>query len=181
MDSAGRMYEEMPDLPDVGTNPRLTANIPHQDQAQPEGGQRLTGQRQYFADIVEYRVLFDCRQHTHWHRDESCYDQRKSGQLRRSRQAVEDQVDSLLVPVLDGLAEIAGQGIAQELEVLDVDRLVQSPRGTDTRRVFNRGFQGQQHVQRVPGEASQAEHNHRQHKQGQDGLDDPYQDIALHN
>ena len=106
--------------------------------------------------------------------------QRHGCQRRRVGQTLQNQADSGAPTNAQGISEVTGQGIAQEGEVLDVDRPVQAPGGPYTSCVINGGFQWQKHVQRIAGNPGKGEHDDGEDQQSQNGLTDSEDDVALH-
>ena len=82
--------------------------------------------------------------------------------------------------MLNGAAEVPGQGIAQESEILDMERLIQPPLGQH-RLIFGRaGVIIQQHIHRIAGDAGQAKDDDADRKENQQALRQAYDNVALH-
>ena len=153
---------------------------PHQHDPQPEAGQRLAEERDDLGGGVHAAAFRDRRQHPYGQGENGADEQRETGELQRGGQALRNQGHGGLALVLEGLAEIALEGLLDEDDVLRGDRLVEAPVLLEALVVLARRFDRQHDVERVAAEAREAEHDQAHDPEGQETLKYPHRYEALH-
>ena len=113
--------------------------------------------------------------------DNDAQNQRQRSQLQGGREATHHQLPGSLVLPLEGIAEIALKDVADVLEVLEGQRLVESPRFFHPVEVLLGRLDGQQNIQGVAGDPGQSEDNYADGDQRDQGVKDSYYDKTLHN
>src|SRR5262249_52994637 len=114
--------------------------------------------------------------------------ERYTGQLQRRWHTLDHQPHGRVTLPLPGIAKITLQSFAQKGKILrvqgmleiDEQRSIQPPVVRHSFALAFAGLHGQQHVERVTGESGQTEDNDGHDPEGQETLQKPDQNVALH-
>jgi len=95
-------------------------------------------------------------------------------------QALPDQFHRRRALVFERFAEVALQGIAEEQEVLSGNGLIEPPVLLEALEIRLCRLDRQHHIERIAAHAGEAEHDHAHDQDGNETLEHPHRDEALH-
>ena len=124
---AGRMRCWSPPRPEAGSQSSITAKIHISTMPSQKPGSDWPRSAMILAAVSHVAAFRDRRQHAYGQGENGADEQRETGELQRGGQALRNEGHRGLALVLQGLAEIALEGLLDEDDVLLVDRLVEAP------------------------------------------------------
>lgn len=145
--------------------------------AHPERGHRQADQRHDRTDPVEDAARARGGGHAHPDAQQHRPAEGHPGEQEGRGQAFEIDLDHRL-PVIDRHAQVAGQRVADEAEVLDQQRLIEAELLAQCVDVGLACARLQQHRDRVAANLAEEEDRQRQDRQRDDGIDQPPQEKA---
>ena len=151
-----------------------------QEHADVEVGQREAGQREQASDDVRRAIAPYRRPGAEWNADDDADQGRGQREFDRVGQAVEQQgVDRRAVGHRH--AEVAGEGMADERQVLHPERLIEAQLLAECRDGFRRGIFAECGDGRIAWQDAQGEEDQRQDQQDRrDDLQATAKDVAGH-
>jgi hypothetical protein len=166
-------------LPSTGSQPSPHPEDDDQDEADKEAGHGEAEKGDHLAAAVPPAADFQPREHAQRQADDQRNGECGQPELQRVGKALEiDLADRQRL--LEGVAEVAAEQVADEAQVLRIEWTVETPIMPNLLQVGRIGADLALHLDRIAAEPDQRENDRHQQPQRDHAVEAPSEDVFLH-